>query len=108
MLLLLAVDEVETALAPATSTEAEDDHLTVTDLGTLLQASPNSIYKFIARGLIEIGTIRNAVTNIPQRAIAPEVAGAFQKRYVSLAECCRRSRLHSSAVKRICRAARWH
>ncbi|MGV1955536.1 TniQ family protein [Agrobacterium sp. 22-214-1] len=105
MSLLLAVDEVETALTPARSTEPEEDHLTVTDLSKLLQASPNSIYQFLARGLIETGTIRNAVTSIPQRVIAPEVAGAFRERYVSLAECCRRSGLHSAAVRHICMAA---
>ncbi|MBX5155137.1 hypothetical protein HJB78_30065 [Rhizobium lentis] len=105
MSLLLAVDEVETALTPARSTEPRHDRLTVTELGYLLQASPNSIYKFIATGLIEVETVRNVATNFPQRVIAPTVADAFRERYVSLAECCRRSGLHSAAVRHICMAA---
>ncbi|MEF3135469.1 hypothetical protein OS035_28900, partial [Rhizobium sp. 268] len=105
MSLMFAIDEVETALMPARPAELEHDHLTVTEVSDRLQVSPNSIYKFIARGLIEVETVRNATTNIPQRVVAPMVVDAFRRRYVSLAECCHRSGLHSAAVRHICTAA---
>ncbi|MBY4612080.1 hypothetical protein K6M90_31380, partial [Rhizobium sp. 9T] len=105
MSLMLAIDEVEAALAPARSTELEHDHLTVTEVSNRLQVSPNSIYKFIASGLIEVETVRNAATNFPQRVVATAVVDAFRRRYVSLAECCHRSGLHSAAVRHICMAA---
>ncbi|KGD98598.1 TniQ family protein [Rhizobium sp. YS-1r] len=105
MSLMFAIDEVETALMPARPTEPEHDHLTVTEVSDRLQVSQNSIYKFIARGLIEVETVRNATTNIPQRVVAPMVVDAFRRRYVSLAECCHRSGLHSASVRHICTAA---
>lgn len=67
--------------------------LTAEDLSTRWNIPPTAVYALMKYGHIEIRLEPNADTRILQKVVAVETAEAFERRYISLSECCARSDL---------------
>jgi hypothetical protein len=79
--------------------------LTAPDLSTRWKTSTKAIYALFNNDHIDTRIEPNPVTRIPQKVVAMEAVEAFERRHISLAECCERSGLSSPKASNRLKAA---
>jgi len=78
--------------------------LTAVDLSKRWKTSPNSVYALMRNDHIETRIELNPDNRMLQKVMTIEAVEAFERRYISLAECCKRSGLSPPRASKKLRA----